>query len=50
MRNNIISLEKYFSIFAYLSAVWLQFGQNALQKFFLHTMDFALIGNQNVHR
>ena len=34
MRNNIISLEKYFSIFAYLSVVRLQFGQNPMQKNF----------------
>ena len=32
MRNNIISLEKYFSIFAYLSVVRLKFEQNPMQK------------------
>ena len=34
-RNNIWRNEKYFFSFAYLSAVWLQFGQNPVEKYCL---------------
>ena len=44
MRNNIISLENYFSIFAYLSVVRLQFGQNLIKKNF--DIKFSLNCNQ----
>ena len=41
MRNNITSLYKYFYIWDFLSAFWLQFGENSMEDFF--ALDYAQI-------